>query len=144
MHWVQVAIRPAKPLAFAVVDGRLPVFGLPGNPVSSMVSFQLFARPALRRMGGHTAVIQPTLSAVTDVDLTREPDGKTHFVRVDAEVDADGRLHVRPSGGQESHQLLAMADANALAVLPDGPGARAGDGIEVLLLDADRLRSITS
>jgi molybdopterin molybdotransferase len=144
MHWMQVAIRPAKPLAFAMIDGRFPVFGLPGNPVSSMVAFQLFARPALRRMGGHTEVFQPTLSAVTDVELSREPDGKTHLIRVVAEVDAAGLLHVHPSGGQDSHQLLAMAEANALAILPDGSGARSGDNIEVLLLDTDRLRSITS
>ncbi len=139
MHWMQVAIRPAKPLAFALVDGRVPVFGLPGNPVSSMVSFQLFARPALRKMAGHSQLVQPALSAIADVDLTREPDGKTHFTRVVAEVDSAGHLHVRPSGGQDSHQLLAMAQANGLAVLPEGTGVRAGEPVDVLLLDPDRL-----
>jgi molybdopterin molybdotransferase len=139
MHWMQIAIRPAKPLAFGVVDGRLPVFGLPGNPVSSTVSFHLFARPALRKMAGHAEVVQPTLSAVADIDLPREADGKTLFMRVIAGVDAAGHLHVRPSGGQDSHQLLAMAIANALAVLPDGPGVRAGDPVDVLVLDSDRL-----
>jgi molybdenum cofactor synthesis domain-containing protein len=139
MHWMQVAIKPAKPLAFGMIDGCVPVFGLPGNPVSSMVSFELFARPALRRMGGHSEVVRPTLSAVTDVDLPRDADGKVHLFRVLASVDTRGRLHVRPSGGQESHQLRAMAEANALAVLPDGPGASAGDKVDVLLLDGDRL-----
>jgi len=141
MRWMQVAIRPAKPLAFGLIDGRVPVFGLPGNPVSSMVSFELFARPALRRMGGHNETARPTLSGVADVDLPRDPDGKVHLLRALATVDAAGRLHVRPSGGQESHQLMAMADANALVVLPDGPGVRAGDEVGVLLLDAERLRS---
>jgi molybdenum cofactor synthesis domain-containing protein len=141
MHWMQVAIKPAKPLAFGMIDGRLPVFGLPGNPVSSMVSFELFARPALRQMGGHTDVVRPTLSAIADVDLTRGADGKVHLVRVLACVDATGRLHVRPSGGQESHQLRSMADANALAVLADGHGVRSGDPVRVLLLDGDRLHS---
>jgi molybdenum cofactor synthesis domain-containing protein len=141
MHWMQVAIKPAKPLAFGMIDGRLPVFGLPGNPVSSMVSFELFARPALRHMGGHIDVVRPTLSAIADVDLTRGTDGKVHLVRVLACVDATGRLHVRPSGGQESHQLRSMADANALAVLADGPGVRSGDPVGVLLLDGDRLHS---
>jgi molybdenum cofactor synthesis domain-containing protein len=141
MHWMQIAIKPAKPLAFGVIDGRVPVFGLPGNPVSSMVSFELFARPALRRMGGHTEVVRPTLSAVTDVDLTRDADGKVHLLRVVAGVDGTGRLHVRPSGGQDSHQLRSLAEANALAILPDGPGARAGDEIGVLLLDGERLAS---
>jgi molybdopterin molybdotransferase len=141
MHWMQVAIRPAKPLAFGMIDGRLPVFGLPGNPVSSLVSFELFARPALRRMGGHSDVIRPMLSAVAEEDLTRVADGKVHLVRVLASVDETGRLHVRLSGGQESHQLRALADANALAVLPDGPGVKAGDQVRVLILDGDRLRS---
>ena len=141
MHWMQIAIKPAKPLAFGVIDGRVPVFGLPGNPVSSMVSFELFARPALRRMGGHTEVVRPTLSAVTDVDLTRDADEKVHLLRVVAGVDGTGRLHVRPSGGQDSHQLRSLAEANALAILPDGPGARAGDEIGVLLLDGERLAS---
>jgi len=140
MHWMQVAIRPAKPLAFGLIDGRVPVFGLPGNPVSSMVSFELFARPALKRMGGHSEAARPALSAVADVDLTRDPDGKVHLLRAVATVDANGRLHVRPSGGQESHQLRAMAEANALVVLPDGPGAQTGDEVGVLLLDGERLR----
>jgi molybdenum cofactor synthesis domain-containing protein len=141
MHWMQVAIRPAKPFAFGMVDGRVPVFGLPGNPVSAMVSFELFARPALRRMGGHAEAVRPALSAITDVDLTRGADGKLHLIRVLATVDAAGRLHVRPSGGQDSHQLRAMAEANALAILPDGPGVRAGDRVDVLLLDGERLLS---
>jgi molybdenum cofactor synthesis domain-containing protein len=139
MHWMQVAIKPAKPLAFGMLAGNVPVFGLPGNPVSSMVSFELFARPALRQMSGHTDVVRPTISAETDVDLLREPDGKVHLVRVLAGVDANGRLHVRPSGGQDSHQLRAMAEANALAILPDGTGVRSGDPVDVLILDYDRL-----
>ena len=141
MRWMQVAIKPAKPLAFGLIDGRVPVFGLPGNPVSSMVSFELFARPALRRMGGLNETARPALSGIADVDLPRDLDGKVYLFRALATVDANGRLHVRPSGGQESHQLRAMADANALVVLPDGPGVRAGEEVEVLLLDAERLRS---
>jgi molybdopterin biosynthesis enzyme len=92
-------------------------------------------------MGGHHDVIRPMLSAVAEEDLIRAADGKVHLLRVVASVDATGRLRVRMSGGQESHQLRALADANALAVLPDGPGVKAGDPVSVLLLDADRLRS---
>jgi len=140
MRWMQVAIKPAKPLAFGLLDGRVPVFGLPGNPVSSIVSFELFARPALRKMGGHPGLLRPSLRATAEVDLPRRPDGKVHLLRVAVEVDAAGRLRLlHPSGGQDSHQLRAMADANALAVLPDGEGPAAGDDVEVLLLDADRL-----
>jgi molybdenum cofactor synthesis domain-containing protein len=139
MHWMQIDIRPARPFAFGLIDGRVPVFGLPGNPVSSSVSFELLARPALRSMAGHFDLFRPTLRALADVDLPRRRDGKVHFVRAWATVDAGGGLHVQPSGGQDSHQLKAMADANALVVLPDGGGARAGDEVDVLVFDADRL-----
>lgn len=133
MRWMQVAIKPAKPLAFGVIEGK-PVFGLPGNPVSSMVSFELFARPGLNVLAGTVRVITPTVRAIAHEDFRRRPDGKTHFVRVAAEWGDDGRLHVRSSGGQASNLLKAMALANALAVLPDGDGVQAGDDVEVQLL----------
>lgn len=133
MRWWQVAVKPAKPLAFGTVGGT-PVFGLPGNPVSSMVSFELFARPALRQMMGHRELFRPELAAVADEALRRHPDGKVHFVRVVATTDDAGRLHVRSSGGQGSHLLRAMALANALAVLPDGAGVEADATVKVMLL----------
>ena len=141
MRWMQVAIRPAKPLAFGVVMGPegtpIPVFGLPGNPVSSMVSFALFARPGLRRLAGHPEerLHLPRLPAVAGERLARRPDGKLHFVRVVAGVDpGDGALRVWSSGGQGSHQLGAMARADGLAVLPDGDGVAAGEPVQVILL----------
>ena len=133
MRWMQVAIKPAKPLAFGTV-GDVPVFGLPGNPVSSMVSFELFARPGLRSMMGHREPIRPTVLAVAAEDLPRQADGKTHFMRVLA-TPLGGRVEVRSAGGQGSHMLWAMAKSNALAIVPDGTGARTGDEVEVLLLD---------
>jgi molybdenum cofactor synthesis domain-containing protein len=132
MRWMQVAIRPAKPLAFGTVDG-VPVFGLPGNPVSSMVSFELFARPALRAMAGHTATERPLVRAVADGAMTRRVDGKTHFARVVVDY-RDGAYHVSSAGGQGSHQLTAMAGADGLAVLPDGDGVADGAEVEVLIL----------
>jgi molybdopterin molybdotransferase len=136
MRWMQVAIRPAKPFAFGRLDGTgIPVFGLPGNPVSAMVSFELFVRPAGLRMSGHAIVHRPTVTAVADGDLRRRPDGKTHFLRSLASVDGHGVWRVRPLRGQESHQLSAMADANALAVLPDGEGVGTGERIQVLLIE---------
>jgi molybdopterin molybdotransferase len=143
MRWMQVAIRPAKPLAFGVVPGPdrdrpVPVFGLPGNPVSSMVSFALFARPGLRRMAGHPPerLHLPRFRAVAAEPFRRGADGKTHFVRVTVAAGAGpgGELAVRSSGGQGSHQLGAMARADGLVVLPDGDGVAAGDLVEVLLL----------
>lgn len=133
MRWMQVAIKPAKPLAFGTV-GDVPIFGLPGNPVSSMVSFELFARPGLRSMMGHPDPIRPAVVATAAEDLPRRVDGKTHFMRVLATPKGAG-IEVRSAGGQGSHMLWAMAKANALAVVPDGDGVRAGDPVDVLLLD---------
>ena len=132
MRWMQVAIKPAKPLAFGTVAGK-PVFGLPGNPVSSMVSFELFARPALRQMMGHRSLHRLTVDAVADEDLPRRPDGKLHFVRVVASYGDDGAFRVRSSGGQASNLLRAMALTNALALLPDGEGVPAGGNVKAML-----------
>lgn len=133
MRWMQIAIKPAKPFAFGLVDG-VPVFGFPGNPVSSMVSFELLGRPALRQAMGHADLDRPMVTAVADGDLGRRSGAKTHFARVVASYGDDGRVHVTSSGGQGSHQLGAMAAANALAVLPDGDGVQPGGDVDVLLL----------
>jgi molybdenum cofactor synthesis domain-containing protein len=133
LAWMQVAIKPAKPLAFGMV-GDKPVFGLPGNPASSMVSFELFARPALRQMMGHPRPHRERVRAVADDGLPRRPDGKLHLVRVAAAFGDDGRLHVRSSGGQGSNLLRSMALANALALVPDGEGVAAGGEVEVVVL----------
>jgi molybdenum cofactor synthesis domain-containing protein len=135
MQWMQVAIRPAKPLAFGLVAGK-PIFGLPGNPVSSMVSFELFARPGLRRMMGYPAdqLDRPRIRAIADEPLRRRPDGKLHLARVVAAWGPDGRCHIRSSGGQASNLLRAMALADALAFVPDGDGIPAGNETEVWML----------
>ncbi len=133
MRWMQVAIRPAKPFAFGRI-GRVPVFGLPGNPVSSLVSFELFARPALRQMAGHTALFRPRSWAILDDGYRRVPDGKLHFVRVRLTRDGAHRLRATSAGGQSSHQLLAMAVADGLALVPDGHGIEPGGEVEVLVL----------
>ncbi len=134
MRWMQIAIKPAKPMAFGTLDGT-PIFGLPGNPVSSMVSFELFARPGLRLMRGLAIedAHRPRVMGTADEALRRGPDGKTHFARVEVRWQ-DGQAFFRSAGGQGSHQLSAMAAAQGLAVLPDGPGVDAGDQAELLLL----------
>lgn len=132
LTWMQVAIKPAKPLAFGVLL-ETPIFGLPGNPVSSAVSFELFARPAIRMMMGRPDTQRTHEWAVADEALGRSHDGKTHFQRVVASQQSDG-WHVRSAGGQGSHQLAALAAANGLAVLPDGDGANVGDRVRVMLL----------
>jgi molybdopterin molybdotransferase len=139
MEWMQIAIKPAKPFAFGSLARRdgseVPVFGLPGNPVSSLVSYELLARPALRKMAGFGPELQdrPRVSAITDVDLVRQADGKVHFQRVLTTRAADGRIHVRPVGAQGSHQLAASALASGLAVVPDGGGIVAGGEVDVVL-----------
>ena len=132
-NWMQVAIKPAKPLAFGVMSGT-PVFGLPGNPVSSMVSFELFARPALRRMMGRLDAERPHVRAIVDEPIERQPDGKIHFNRVVLTQQGDGAWHARSAGGQGSHQLRAMAVANGLAIVPDGDGIEAGGTVTVMYL----------
>ena len=139
MKWMQMAIKPAKPFAFGKLttsDSRvIPVFGLPGNPVSSMISFELLARPALRKMMGHTQnLMRPTVRAIVDKQLKRRQDGKIHFMRVFGEFENDGRLHIRDTGPQGSHQLAATAQANGLAMVPDGQGLALGAEVEVMLL----------
>ena len=104
-----------------------PVFGLPGNPVSAMVSFELSG--SARASAAWPATAHSTTrwsDAVAETASPRQPDGKTHFVRSALSVDAGGVWKVHPVVGQDSHHLRAMADANALAVLPDGGGAVAG------------------
>jgi len=135
MRWMQIAIKPAKPMAFGLL-GDTPVFGLPGNPVSSMVSFELFARPGIRKMMGFgaDALHRPRLVGVAAEPLRRRSDGKTHFARVEADWDAPaGAWSIRSAGGQGSHQLSAMAAANALAAIPDGDGLAVGDRAEIIL-----------
>jgi molybdopterin molybdotransferase len=87
--WMQIAIKPAKPLAFAAIGG-VPVFGLPGNPVSSRVSFELLARPALRRLAGRSQVLAEPVIAVAASPLRRRADGRLHFDRVSVRYEAGG------------------------------------------------------
>ncbi len=139
MQWMQLAIKPAKPFAFGQLqasDGRVvPIFGLPGNPVSSMISYELLARPALRKMMGHTHdLLRPTVRAVLDAPIKRKQDGKVHYVRVFGGFEADGRLHVRDTGPQGSHQLASTALANGLAYVPDSTGIEAGGEVDVYVI----------
>ncbi|MBI4882509.1 MAG: molybdopterin molybdotransferase MoeA [Actinobacteria bacterium] len=137
MRWMQIAIKPAKPFAFGLLatgSREVPVFGLPGNPVSALVSFELLARPALLQMMGHAAVDRPLVQAVADGGLPRRPDGKVHYARVFAAFGDDGRVHVESVGAQGSHQLAATSLANAIAVLPDGDGVAPGGSVATMLL----------
>lgn len=138
MRWMQIAIKPAKPFAFGMLadtpERSVPVIGLPGNPVSSMVSFELFARPALMQMMGRLTTVRPIVLAIADEPMVRRADGKTHYIRVRGSWGDEGRLHVRSVGGQGSHQLAATALADGLAIIADGSGVEARASIPVMLL----------
>lgn len=111
----RVAMQPGMPQGFGVVgEDQIPVFALPGNPVSSFVSFMVFVRPALRKMRGLPAGPTPTVRAVTAAPL-RSPGGRRSYLR--AILADDGS--VAPVRGQGSHQLAALASANALIVVPE-------------------------
>jgi molybdenum cofactor synthesis domain-containing protein len=130
--WMQVAIKPAKPLAFASIGG-VPVFGLPGNPVSSRVSFELLARPALRRLAGIADELPAPVVAVARSPFRRRADGRVHFDRVVVDYE-DGEYVCERTGFQASNVLSGMAAATGLAVLEDGEGVDAGDRVPVILL----------
>jgi molybdopterin molybdotransferase len=132
LDWYQVAIKPAKPLAFGVVRGT-PVFGLPGNPVSSLVSFELFARPALLLQAGDADRSRPVVTARAAHAFSRKPDGKLHLDRVRVAWQGDGYV-AESTGNQASNALSATALANGLALLPDGDGVADGEDLRVMLL----------
>jgi molybdopterin molybdotransferase len=131
----RVAMQPGMPQGFGTIGpDRTPVFGLPGNPVSALVSFETFVRPALRTMLGAFPIERPRVQAITDVALDSVP-GKRSFLRVALEV-RDGAYRVHPVSGAGSHLLAGMARANALAVVPeDVTRIEAGSPVEVLVLE---------
>ena len=140
MSWFQIAMKPAKPFAFGTLAGGsgkvVPVFGLPGNPVSSFVSFELITRPALGVMMRTSSSMQDRrrVPGIIDHAVDRQPDGKVHFDRCTAVWGTDGRVHVSRVRAQGSHQLAATALANALVEIPDGTGVPAGAEVMVTLL----------
>lgn len=131
-EWWQVKIKPAKPLVFGTLGGK-PVFGLPGNPVSSSVSFELFARPALRKMMGHSDLLRPEVIAIADHAMPHKADGKVYLERVCVRY-VDGRFRAARSGDQSSNVLSSMAAANGLTLLPDDGGVEEGGEVRVMLL----------
>jgi molybdopterin molybdotransferase len=131
----KVAMQPGMPQGFGTIGpDATPVFGLPGNPVSALVSFEAFVRPALRKMLGATPLERPRVRAVTSSEL-RSPRAKTSFLRVALTVE-EGRYVVTPVSGTGSHLLAGMSRATALAVVPEGVElVAAGDVVEVLVLE---------
>ena len=135
MDFWRVAMKPGSPMAFGRV-GTQPVFGLPGNPVSAMVTFELFVRPALLRMAGCRELGRPIVIAELS-ETIEKPKGKTHFIRGIVRREGD-RLRVGSTGGQDSGVLTSMVRANGLIVLPqDEERFGSGQTVEVRLLQGD-------
>jgi molybdopterin molybdotransferase len=128
-----VAMQPGKPQGFGVLDG-VPILTLPGNPVSSYVSFEMFVLPAIRTLMGVAPVSRPLWDARLSSAMT-SPAGRRQFMRGQVGYDARGRF-VEPIGGPGSHLIGALAHANALIVVPEDVTRLAqGDLVEVLVLD---------
>ena len=133
VHFGRVAVKPGKPLTFAVVRGT-PVFGLPGFPVSSLVSFEQFVRPALRIMAGHSKLWRPQVCARLSHPVRHEAD-RTEFQRAVVEQ-RDGIWWAETTGSQVSGRLKSLVGANALLRIPEGvAGLAAGDQVDAILVD---------
>ncbi len=129
----KVRMKPGKPLAFGKL-GELPVLGLPGNPASSMVCFELFVRPAIRAMSGHPRPFRAIATGRLVTPYAKEDD-RTHFVRCGAS-DQRGELFLQPLGKQGSGMLSSMIGVAALAVVDGGAQeVPAGGAVPAMILD---------
>jgi len=135
-----VCMKPGKPLAFGVIkktkggEKKVPHLGLPGNPVSSMVTFEQFARPAILKMMGKKILAKPVIRAIIGDDVA-DTDGRRLFVRVSV-TKRGGQYYASVTGPQGSGILTSMVKANGLAVIPENSkGVKAGDLVEVQMLD---------
>jgi molybdopterin molybdotransferase len=134
VEFLEVAMQPGKPQAFGAVGGR-PYFGLPGNPVSVFVSFEVFVRPALMTMMGRTAG-RPEVTATLEADVTG-PREKVQFARVRLRR-SNGAWLAAPTGGRQSNLMATMSRADGLAVIPEGvQTAPAGTSVRVVRVRDD-------
>ena len=131
MNFWRVAMKPGKPQAYGNIDGK-PVFGLPGNPVSSLVVFELFVRPALLKMAGHTDLLRPTFKATLETDVTNK-DGRVNFMR-SILTEKDGHYTAKTTGPQGSGILHSLVLANGLITIPSGATLFAGETVDAQFL----------
>jgi len=136
-HLWLVDMRPGKPIAFATIPSAgkraLPVFALPGNPVSAMVTFELFVRPALLRLGGHARLQRPIVRARAEAPIAN-PGRRRGYLRVTLSVGEDSGYRARLTGDQSSGILRSMVAADGLAVVPGDTTVEAGASVPVILL----------
>jgi molybdopterin molybdotransferase len=128
----RVRIRPGKPLAFGHYHGT-PYLGLPGNPVSAMVSFERFARPAIRKMAGHSQLERPQVKATLKDAI--HSDGRESYVRAIVERDGEG-YRATTTGSQGSHIMTSLVKANALLIVPEGVRlVQPGEPLQAIMID---------
>lgn len=132
MDFVKVAMQPGKPQGFGVTDGGILLFGLPGNPVSAAVSFEVFVRPALLLMQGRAVIHRPLRRLPAGTNWTTPP-GRCQYLP--AVIDAEGRVHPATRGGSGSHLAVGLGAASAYAIVPaETEAVEAGDLIDVMEL----------
>ncbi len=133
----EVAMQPGKPQGFGFVgEDATPILTLPGNPVSSYVSFEVFVLPAIRRMMGRLPYRRPVVRALCSQGFS-SPQGRQQYVRAQFEIDHHG-AHVTPVGGHGSHLLGDLSEANALILVPaETTSVTGGQAVQVLVLDRD-------
>ena len=128
-------MKPGKPLAFGTIQG-VPHLGLPGNSVSSMITFELFARPAMLKMMGKTNLTRPTVEVPMESRI-KNSDSRRIFARAIVRKEGD-RLYAKTTGPQGSGILTSMSMANALVIVPeDVAAAKEGDAVKAIMLDDD-------
>ena len=142
MRFWKIRMRPGAPVGYGLLRGT-PWIGLPGNPVSTMVTFELFVRPALRLMLGHKQLFRRPIPVVMEESVTITAD-LTHFLRGIITTRDDGSVTARLTGPQGSGILTSMSLANALLVVPgERPRVEAGDTLHALVLTDDAALSPT-
>jgi len=133
IHFWRINMRPGKPVAFGHI-GSVPLLGLPGNPVSAAVTFELFGRPVIRKMLGHTRLLRPQVDAVVE-DGVSDRAMRRHYVRAHVEW-RNGRFIAHTTGNQGSNIMTSLLNANALVIVPEG-GAEVhpGEIAKAIMLD---------
>jgi len=127
----KVHMKPGKPLAFAILEGK-PVFALPGNPAAAMISFEVFVRPALLKMTGHTRIFRPTVTATLTEPVANKGD-RPHLIRVRVEARQDGYV-ASATGNQSSARLSSLTAANGFVTIAPGTALASGESVVVSLL----------
>ncbi|GAC1665099.1 MAG: hypothetical protein NVS9B9_26440 [Ktedonobacteraceae bacterium] len=133
INFWRINMRPGKPVAFGHISG-VPLLGLPGNPVSAAVTFELFGRPVIRKMMGHTRLVRPQVDVIVE-DGVSDRAMRRHYVRAHVEW-RDSHFVACTTGNQGSHIMTSLLNVNALVIVPEGGiEVHPGDKAKAMMLD---------